>query len=78
MYIRKSVGPRMDPWGTPALTGYFCAVVAKDSLQPYIKSTRNTESLILNNECHPKPNPKNEKYSSVFRTNYFVLHKYKQ
>ena len=24
MYIRKSVGPRMDPWGTPALTRYFC------------------------------------------------------
>ena len=24
MYSRKSVGPRMDPWGTPALTGYFC------------------------------------------------------
>ena len=22
MYSRKSVGPRMDPWGTPALTGY--------------------------------------------------------
>ena len=24
MYSRKSVGPRMDPWGTPALTGYSC------------------------------------------------------
>ena len=24
MYSRKSIGPRMDPWGTPALTGYFC------------------------------------------------------
>ena len=22
MYSRKSVGPRMEPWGTPALTGY--------------------------------------------------------
>ena len=22
MYSRKSVGSRMDPWGTPALTGY--------------------------------------------------------
>ena len=22
MYSRGSVGPRMDPWGTPALTGY--------------------------------------------------------
>ena len=24
MYSRKSVGPRIDPWRTPALTGYFC------------------------------------------------------
>ena len=24
MYSRKSVGPRKDPWVTPALSGYFC------------------------------------------------------
>ena len=24
MYSQKSVGPRMNPWGTPALTGYSC------------------------------------------------------
>ena len=24
MYSRKSVGPRIDPSGTPALTGYSC------------------------------------------------------
>ena len=24
MYSKKSVGPRMDLWGTPALTGYSC------------------------------------------------------
>ena len=24
MYTRKSAGTRMDPWGTPTLTGYFC------------------------------------------------------
>ena len=24
MYSRKSVGPKIDPWGTPALTGYSC------------------------------------------------------
>ena len=24
MYSRKSVGPRMEPWGTPTLTGYSC------------------------------------------------------
>ena len=22
MYNRKSLGPRMEPWGTPACTGY--------------------------------------------------------
>ena len=24
MYSRKSIGPRMGPGGTPALTGYSC------------------------------------------------------
>ena len=24
IYSRKSVGPRMQPWGAPALTGYSC------------------------------------------------------
>ena len=24
MYNGKSVEPGMDPWGTPALTGYYC------------------------------------------------------
>ena len=24
MYSRKSLGPRMEPWGTPVLTGYSC------------------------------------------------------
>ena len=24
MYGRKSVGSRMESWGTPALTGYSC------------------------------------------------------
>ena len=24
MYSRKSARPRMDPWGTPELTGYSC------------------------------------------------------
>ena len=26
MYSRESVGPRIEPWGTPALTGYSCDV----------------------------------------------------
>ena len=24
MYSRKSVGPKMEPWGTPVLSGYSC------------------------------------------------------
>ena len=24
MYSRKSIRPRMDPWWTPAVTGYYC------------------------------------------------------
>ena len=24
MYSRKSVGPRVEPWGSPALIGYSC------------------------------------------------------
>ena len=24
MYSKKSAGPRMGPWGNPALTGYSC------------------------------------------------------
>ena len=24
MYSRKSIGPRIEPCGTPALTGYSC------------------------------------------------------
>ena len=24
MYSRKSAGPRIEPWGIPALTGYSC------------------------------------------------------
>ena len=28
MYSRKSVGPRMEPWGTAVLTGYSCENVS--------------------------------------------------
>ena len=47
MYSRKSVGARMEPWGTPALTGYSCEdfpstatrnclVLRKDKIRPNI------------------------------------------
>ena len=47
MYSRKSVGPRMESWGTPALTGYFWEdfpprttwnnlLLRKEEIRPYI------------------------------------------
>ena len=46
IYIRKSVGPRMEPWGTPALTGcsyeYFSSksqsrlLLKKEEIRPNI------------------------------------------
>ena len=47
MYGRKSVGPRMEPSGTPALTGYSCQdfpsrtirsclLLRKDEIRPTI------------------------------------------
>ena len=46
-YSRKSAGPRMEPWGIPALTGYSCEgfpsrttwnhlLVRKDEIRPKI------------------------------------------
>ena len=33
MYSNKSVGPRMDPWKTPALTEYACEDVPSRTTQ---------------------------------------------
>ena len=46
MYSRKSVGPKMEPWGTPVLTGYFC----EDFL------SRSTRSCLLLRKEEIKPN----------------------
>ena len=57
------------------------SAIANESLIPYnfIKRAPETQNLqYCNIECHPKPNQKSIKYSSVFRTNDFVPHKYKQ
>ena len=46
-YSRETVGPRMEPWGTPALTGYSCEefssrttrsrlLLRKEEKRPYI------------------------------------------
>ena len=34
MYTRKSVGPRMEPWGTPPLTGFLANTSHPDPLKP--------------------------------------------
>ena len=58
------------------------SAIAKKSLIAYQNLTKKapeTQNLeYCNTECHPKPNLKNIKYSSVFRTKDFVPHKYKQ
>ena len=59
----------------------FISVVASESPIPYnlIKRAPKTQNLYhCNTECLPKLNQKHVKYSSVFRTKYFVPHKYKQ
>ena len=32
MYSRKREGPRMEPWGAPALTGYSCEDLPSETL----------------------------------------------
>ena len=46
MYSRRGLGPRMVPWGTPALTGYFCGEF------PY----RTTRSCLLLRKEEIRPN----------------------
>ena len=46
MYNRKSAGPRMEPWRTPALTGY--------SWEDF--PSRNTQSRLLRRKEEIRPN----------------------
>ena len=46
MYSRKSVAPRMDPCGTPALTGYSC--------EDFPSSTTQSHLLLRKEEIRPK------------------------
>ena len=36
MYSRKSIGPRMDPRGTPALTAYSCENYQSRTIQSHL------------------------------------------
>ena len=44
MYNRKSVGPRMEPWGTPTLTGYSCEYPV---LRNFDRNVNHTWCIIL-------------------------------
>ena len=52
MYIRKSVVPRMEPWGTLALTGYSCEDIPSRATQSHLQ-LRNEE--IRPNACPEIP-----------------------
>ena len=45
MYSRRSVGPRMEPWGTPALTGY--------SYEDFPSWTTQSRLLLRKREIRP-------------------------
>ena len=50
MYSTKDVGPRMDPWKNPAITGYSCK---------YVLSSITRGHLILGkDEIRPNISPK--------------------
>ena len=46
MLSRKSVGPRMDPWGATGLTGYCCEYFP----------TRTTQNCLLLRKEETRPN----------------------
>ena len=49
MYSTKSIGPRMEPWGTPEVTGYSCEDFPSRTTQLSITEKRNkTEYLTWN------------------------------
>ena len=45
MHRRKGVGPRMNPWGTPALTEY--------SFQDFLSTTTRSHLLLQKEELRP-------------------------
>ena len=46
MYRRKSVGPRMEPWGTPALTVFWRRPI-QNHLKPSITEKRKNKAKYL-------------------------------
>ena len=50
MYSRKSVGPRIEPWGTPALTGYLLRTGVKKTKRLTHEEVKKQliESMVVN------------------------------
>ena len=59
MYSRKSVGPRMEPWGTPALTGYSC--------EDFPSRTTQSHLLLRKEEIRPNIWPEIPEDLSLWR-----------
>ena len=59
MYTRKSVGPRMEPWGTPPLPGYYC--------EDFSSRTTQSHTLLRKEEIRPNIWPEIPEYLSLSR-----------
>ena len=47
MYSRKSVGPRIEPQGTPALTGFTCENFPFRTTQSCLRKTKKGQTSDL-------------------------------
>ena len=59
MYSTKSVGPRMELWGTPALTGYSC--------EDFPSRTTRSRLLLRKEEIRPNISPETPYDLSLWR-----------
>ena len=53
MYTKKGAGPRMKPWGTPALTTWSHLLLTKEEIRPNIWPTYKT--YVYNEDQHSRP-----------------------
>ena len=67
MYNRKRVGPRMEHWGNPALTGYSC--------EDFIVNASNMQTVYANNAwLDLLPNQDNQEFCYYLRLTLINLH----
>ena len=76
MYSKKSVGPRIEPWGTSALTGYLCEdFPSKTTWSRLHKKRRNKARYPTWNSIRPKF-VKKTSIINPFKSLYQVLYGY--